>query len=241
MTARPRWISPTLTAIPNGSIPAYELKFAVPPNVGAAIESWAGQTLALDPHAEPRLGNRYLITSLYYDTPQYDVFHRRPGFDVHKYRLRRYGNEPTVHLEQKSKQDGRVWKCRTTMPLPEVAKPSQEWPAPWFVQEIATHLFRPVCAVSYERTAFVGGGPTGPIRLTQDRAAIGMPASDVTLNPVTCGIDLLSDEVVIEFKYLTTLPALFKEVIESNQLTPTVLSKYRRCVRVTGLVPETIS
>lgn len=241
MTARPHWISPSLTAMPNGSIPAYELKFAVPAAVGTAVEEWAGEQLTLDPHADPELGNRYRITSAYYDTKNFDVFHRRPGFEVHKYRVRRYGNESTVHLERKSKQDGRVWKHRTTMPLTEVTKSPVEWTAPWFVQEVTDRQLRPVCAVTYERTAFIGLGPTGPIRVTLDRTAIGLPVSAVHLDPVTCGIALLSDDVVVEFKYLTTIPPAFKEVIEANQLAPTGLSKYRRCVRVAGLVPETVS
>jgi hypothetical protein len=233
-------MSPSLAARSDGTIPAYEMKFAVPTAVGEKVEEWAGRHLSLDPHADPALGNRYRITSVYFDTPEFDVFHRRPGFDVHKYRVRRYGTEPTVHLERKSKQDGRVWKHRATMPLPLLARPIADWPVPWFVQEITDLHLRPVCVVTYDRTALIGSSPTGPIRVTLDRAAVGVPTSALTLDPITSGVPLLSDEVVVELKYLTTIPPVFKDVIEAEKLTPTGLSKYRRCVRAAGLAVEPV-
>ena len=118
MTARPRpsWVSPSLAALPDGAVPAFELKFLVPEPVAAAVEAWAAGHLAADPHADPAAGG-YQVTSLYFDTDRLDVCRRADGYDVHKHRVRRYGTEPTAHLERKSKRDGRVWKHRTAVPL----------------------------------------------------------------------------------------------------------------------------
>jgi hypothetical protein len=236
MSARPQWLSPALAA-PDGGLPAYETKFAVPATAAAAVEGWVAERLMRDPHADP-VRNGYRITSVYFDTPAFDVFHRRPGCDVHKHRVRRYGTEPIAQLERKSKADGRVWKHRSTTPLAGLTRPPAEWGVPWFAGELAVANLRPVCVVTYDRSAFVGHGPTGAIRVTFDRAAFGRPADGVALDPVTDGVPLLADEVVVEFKYLATLPPLFKEAFETHRLAPTGLSKYRRCARLLGLAPE---
>jgi hypothetical protein len=236
MSARPVWLSPSLVATPDGSRPAFELKFAVPPATADALQGWAVDRLQRDPHSDPEFG--YLITSTYYDTPAYDVFRRATGFDVHKYRARRYGTEPTVHLERKSKADGRVWKVRGTMPLADLGKPLAEWGVGWFASDVAGLGLRPVCAVSYRRSAFVGDSPCGGVRLTIDRSAWGVPAAGVSLDPVTAGTALLSDVVVVELKFLAALPVLFKEAVEKFQLRPTGVSKYRRCVRAAGLCAD---
>jgi hypothetical protein len=237
MSARPLWLSPSLAAVPDGGIPAFETKFAVPVEAAAAVEGWVAERLARDPHSDP-VRNGYRITSVYYDTPAFDVFHRRPGFDVHKYRVRRYGTEPVAQLERKSKKDGRVWKCRATAPLAALDHPPAAWGVSWFAQELADLRLRPVCTVTYDRSAFVGAGPTGPVRVTFDRSAVGRSADGVSLAPVADGVPLLADEVVVEFKYLAALPPLFKEAIEVHRLAPTGLSKYRRCARTTGLAAE---
>jgi hypothetical protein len=200
------------------------------------LQGWAGERLLHDPHSDPTHG--YLITSTYLDTPAFDVFRRTPGFDVHKYRVRRYGTEPAVHLEKKSKADGRVWKCRGTMPLADLARPMAEWGVGWFASDVAGLGLRPVCVVSYRRAAFVGESAGGSVRLTLDRAAFGVPATGVSVEPVAAGCPLLSDVVVVELKFLAALPALFKEAVEKFRLQPTGVSKYRRCVRAAGLCPE---
>ena len=242
MSARPHphFVSPSLAAVPGGTVPAFETKFAVPAAAADELQKWAAGRLAVDQHADPARGG-YRITSVYLDTPDFAVFRRAAGFDVHKYRVRRYGSEPVVQLERKSKKDGRVWKCRATVPQEVLSRPAAEWGASWFAQELADLDLRPVCAVTYQRMAFVGGGPTGPIRLTFDRAAVGTPTAAPAPVPVVDGVPLLADEVVVEFKYLAAMPALFKEAIEATKLAPTGLSKYRRCARAAGLVAECVA
>lgn len=244
MTARPRtdWVSPSLVAVPDGEIAAYELKFLLPDPVAREVEAWAAARMALDPHADPALGNRYRVTSLYFDTPRLDVYRRADGFRRHKYRVRRYGTDRTVHLERKSKQGGRVWKHRTQIPLDRfdllTAGVTDVWPAPWFAAEVADRGLRPVCRVTYQRAAFVGSGPTGPIRLTTDRAAVGAAADGLHVDPLTDGLPLLRDEVIVEFKFLAAMPAAFKDVIERLRLRPSPVSKYRRCAAAAGLAQE---
>jgi VTC domain len=235
MSARPAWLSPSLSATPDGSRPAFEMKFAVAPAVADELQVWAAAHLSHDPHSDPVHG--YLITSTYFDTPAFDVFRRTPGFDVNKYRARRYGTEATVHLEKKSKSDGRVWKCRGTMPLADLAQPLTHWPVSWFAADVSGLGLRPVCAVSYRRSAFIGDATSG-VRMTLDRAAFGLPTTTISLDPIAAGTPLLPELVVVELKFLAAMPALFKDAVERFQLRPTGVSKYRRCVRAAGLCSE---
>lgn len=236
MSIRPAWLSPSLAATPDGARPAFEMKFAVAPAVADELQAWAAERLKHDPHSDPTHG--YLITSTYFDTPAFDVFRRTPGYEVHKYRVRRYGTEPTVHLEKKSKADGRVWKCRGTMPLADLARPMPRWGVEWFAADVAGLGLRPVCVVSYRRSAFIGESGGGSVRLTLDRAAFGVPTTAVSVDPITSGRQLLTDLVVVELKFLANMPALFKEAVEKFRLQPTGVSKYRRCVRAAGLAAE---
>ena len=232
MTMRPRtdWLSPSLVAVPEGVIPAYELKFLVPEPAARGLTAWAAARLAPDPHAGP--AGSYRVTSVYLDTPAFDVARRVNGFKVHKHRVRRYGAEPVVHLERKSKQGGRVWKHRTAVPLDRLDAPH------WFAHEVADLNLKPVCRLSYDRTAFVGHGPTGPVRLTLDRPPVGARTDALAPHPVADGLTVLDGQVVVEFKYLSGLPPVFKEAVEAFKLTPTTVSKYRRYAAAAGLTGE---
>jgi len=153
---RPSWLSPSLSAMRDGSgVAAYELKFGVSEPQAKELEAWAKGHLQLDPHADGE--NGYQITSIYFDTPTFDVFRKQPGYDVNKYRLRRYGLTPTVHLERKSKQDGRIWKCRESMDMSELARPRQEWPVNWFTQELDQLQLQPTGVSKFRRCLRAAG------------------------------------------------------------------------------------
>ena len=54
---------------------ASEIKFLVSPALADQIRDWARGRLAPDPNAAGGSGDAYLVTSLYFDTGQFDVFH----------------------------------------------------------------------------------------------------------------------------------------------------------------------
>lgn len=233
--------SPALYGSPL-EMPAFEVKFVLSEEQARAVENRLCQQMSLDPHADPSLGNAYRITSIYFDTPGFDVYRRQPGHRARKYRVRRYGSSPVAFLERKSKNGQRVRKRRVAIPLEEVnhvfGAPSEDWPGHWFTRQVAKRALRPVCRVTYERTAYVAAGPTGPIRLTFDRAARGLIADGLPLDLFHDGRPLLNDVVIVEFKFLSAMPVLFKEAIEDVRLTPQSSSKYRRCVDAVGLLPQ---
>jgi hypothetical protein len=127
-----------------------------------------------------------------------------------------------------------VWKHRTAVPLDRLGDPA----AHWFAGEVADLGLKPVCRLTYDRTAFVGNGPTGPVRLTLDRPPVGSRADALVPDPVGDGLTVLGGLVVVEFKYLAALPPVFKEAVEAFKLTPTTVSKYRRYAAAAGLTGE---
>jgi hypothetical protein len=221
-------VSPTL--IP--AAPAYELKFLVTEPIAGAIEARAAEWLAYDAHCDLTSGRSYAVTSVYYDSPELGVLRRLPGCRVHKFRVRRYDMEPLAHVERKSKRSGRVWKIRTTVPLATLddtrSGPALGTVTQWFDTAVAERRLQPVCKVTYRRIAMVGHAPAGPMRLTFDRQAQCMVASRINLEPVAVGTRVVEDGVIVEMKYLQTLPVQFKDLVEEWRLTPANVSKYRR-------------
>ena len=219
--------------------PAFEVKFLLTTAEALEVERRLRGRLAPDPFADPALGGAYRVSSVYFDTAEFDVFRRSDGYRRRKYRLRRYGGAPSAFLERKLKRQQQVRKRRVEVSLAELAVLAAEvpadWPGAWFGKQIARRQLRPVCRVSYERIALVGAHPDGPIRVTFDRAARGAAASGHDLEHVADGRLLLGDEVITEFKFMGAMPAAFKEVIEGLRLNPRSVSKYRRCVEAVGL------
>jgi hypothetical protein len=220
--------------------PAFEVKFLLSESDAREVERLLQPRMLLDPYADPTLDNAYRITSVYYDTEAFDVYHRGDGFRSRKYRLRRYGVSPTVFLERKSKRDQQVKKLRTAIPLDGLTSlqttNGDDWPGAWFVRQVMSRNLQPVCRVSYQRVAYAAASPDGPIRLTFDREARGTSATGPAPDMVLDGSPLLDGEVIVEFKFLGGMPVLFKDVIERLKLTPRSGSKYRRCVDAVGLI-----
>ncbi len=227
---------------PNDGPIAYEIKFLVSEAQVAEIAERVRGHLALDAYADPAMGNAYLTTSVYTDTPAFDVYYRTDGYDRDKLRGRRYGTTGPVFVERKTKRGDKVRKLRAAVSerdLVELVAPASrgEWAGDWFHAELLAKNLRPVCRVTYERVAYLGTVEGGTVRLTFDRNVRGTLCGEWAPVPVPRGAPLLG-QVIAEFKFRTAMPALFKGIVADLALTPTPVSKYRTFVRGTGLVAE---
>lgn len=232
--------SPSLSAPGNGEGPAFEMKFLVDEPLARVMQECVCERLPLDAHGDPQLEGAYRTSTLYLDTEQLDVYRRTEGFKRRKYRIRRYGDEPWIFLERKKRTADRVRKKRTPVPLEELAVLANPlsvntWPGNWFHQRLLDHGFRPACLVGYQRTAFAGNTTEGPARLTLDRGLRGSLAREWNVPPAEGGLSLLTGQAILEFKFRTALPALFKELIQEFRLTPGAVSKYRHCLLAWGI------
>jgi hypothetical protein len=80
--------------------------------------------------------------------------------------------------------------------------------------------------MSYDRTARVGLASGGPMRMTIDTNLRVLPMPDRAFIPGV-GFPLIEGKCIVELKYRLTIPALFKELIETFKLAPSPVSKYR--------------
>ncbi|MBN9117610.1 MAG: polyphosphate polymerase domain-containing protein [Planctomycetes bacterium] len=221
---------------------AFEVKFLLTEEQAAEVADRVSGKLALDPYADPALGNAYLTTSVYTDTPAFDVFYRTEGYDRDKFRVRRYGHSGPVFVERKTKNGEKVRKHRARVHPTEVADLAKsalngEWAGEWFHSQLLEKRLKPVCRVAYERVAYLGTADGGTVRLTFDRNIRGALATEWGLSEVGAAPPLLTDRVVCEFKFRTAMPALFRGIVADLALTPAPFSKYRSFVRAAGLAP----
>ena len=232
--------SPSLAGRTRGDEPAREMKLLVNESQAREIESRLQPLLSLDPHADPTQGNSYRLSTLYCDTPQFDVLNRRGRYRLFKFRLRRYGNSDSIFLERKSKRGTQVRKRRALVDMADLsyfdqASPPDLWDGAWYHRQVARNRFSPTCLIEYERVAYFGVSRTGPIRLTFDRNIRGGLCREWSFDAPVSRTRLLPGTVVCELKFRAALPAMFKSVLQSMQLVPQGASKYRGCLHACGL------
>ncbi len=221
---------------------SYELKFLLPAHLADKVLALARQELPPDPHAEPALGEDcYRVYTLYFDTADLSVYHRRRWYGRRKLRIRRYGDAPQLFLERKARRADRVRKRRVQIGDAELALLAARtpvdagWQGEWFRRRLAARGLVPCMLVGYQRFARVGMTSEGPARLTVDRQVCCRPAEGLHVPPFSAGRLLLEDRSIVEFKFVGFLPGLFKRLMYDLGLQPAAVSKYRLSVAAWGL------
>jgi hypothetical protein len=217
----------------------YEIKFLVSETLAETAVAWARQNLSPDPFAGGATSDCYLVNSVYLDTAGFDVYHRKGSYGRCKFRVRRYGAERNVFLERKLKTRGMVGKRRTRVAdrevtLLEQTSPDPGWVGYWFHRRLLARSLLPKCQIAYDRIARIGMAPEGPVRLTLDRNIRSFPTSQWHVNDSGPWQPLLTDQCILEMKYRTTLPNLFREILDQLGVQPQAVSKYRLSVRTFG-------
>jgi hypothetical protein len=219
---------------------AAELKFLVPSPVGLQIRDWARVNLVPDPNGNGECQDEYEIHSIYFDTADFDVYHRRGSYGRSKFRIRRYGDQTTIFLERKLRTNGMLTKRRSSVPLGDlqrlVGESSDEWSGSWYHRRLLLRKLRPVCQIGYHRTARVLMTGHGPVRLTVDQLVKAAAVSTVNFRDHNETQLLLAGETIVELKYRVEVPPIFKLLVEEFALTATKVSKYRLAARELNLV-----
>lgn len=210
---------------------ARELKFLVSPETAKRILAWARERLSPDAHGSGESGDEYRTTSVYFDTENLDVYHRRGSFRRSKYRVRHYTGTPTLFLERKLRTNAMVIKRRTAVGPEDLDRlrsnaDDAQWGGYWFQRRLGVRQLRPTCQVSYRRIARVGVTAHGPVRLTCDREVCAQHVDAVAFLPEG-GTPVLSGHFILELKFRVELPGIFKQLVEEFALEPLPVSKYR--------------
>lgn len=225
--------SPSLSRRRIGELPARELKFLLTGSQASELQQRLSAPLTLDSHAGNGRDRSYSLTTLYTDTPQRDVYHRRGRHRFVKLRIRRYDAESQVFLEHKLKRGTEVRKRRTTIDLCQL-DPTGDGVALASANAFRRHLLRqdltPCCMLRYDRVAFNGETDEGRVRVTFDHRVQGGATSTWRFDPLPEMRELLPGMIVCEFKFVGSLPSFLKAVIAEMQLLPAGVSKYRKCL-----------
>ena len=180
----------------------------------------------------------YVIRSLYFDsTDDRDYTEKEDGVEVRrKIRLRVYGADSSfASLEMKQKQ-GQYQKKRSLRLTKEDACALINRNFEVLLQKdnpfanecfyvMCQHVYRPVCIVSYRRTAFIA--KENNIRITFDsmlqgtESATGLFDGRLNENPI-----LDPYLAVIEVKYNGFLPAYIKEALKGLNESERAVSKF---------------
>lgn len=214
----------------------HELKFLIPLEKAGPIVEWARGRMDADPHGVGAARDEYLVQSVYFDTPRWQVYHKHGSYGRAKYRVRRYNDADWVFLERKMKREGIVRKRRSTLPLGELPALDSQQAAEWYRKRLSLRQLVPTCYIQYERVARLKQTADGVLRLTVDRALKFQ--TDVSWKwPAREGTEFLADLAILELKYVT-LPALAKSLIEEFNLTPAPASKYRMAMKSSALAAQ---
>lgn len=220
-----------------------ELKYPIPSELADQVRAWARQHLDRDPHGTDAQGDSYEVHTVYFDTPNLDLYHRTAAVGRTKYRVRRYGDESSLWLESKSKKRSVVRKMRTLVDRQELASRvgsftlvgdsvPEEWCGDWFMQRTQAIGMRPTIDLTYQRFARTAIREGRPLRLTIDRELRAVTEASwepCAVDAVTCP-PLVTAEV-LELKFDDFMPHLFKELLREFPIVSRGFSKYRTAMR----------
>lgn len=224
---------------------AAEIKFYVPQDRVESLREWARARLEPDPHGGGAFGDGYRTASLYFDTTEFDVFHRRGSYGRSKYRIRRYGQADRLFCERKLKTHDFVTKRRSVVNIEDLPRfgsldPMKGWPGHWFHRRVLARALGVVCQISYERTALVHTNGQGPIRMTLDRHVRAAATSDLAFRPLDGEPSLSAENGILELKFHRSIPPVFEQMIEKFELSACPISKYRIAIRHLNLAPSAL-
>src|SRR3989344_8541841 len=178
--------------------------------------------LEWDPYLKSTPDHAYIVTSLYYDSPNLKCYQEKiAGMDKRfKLRQRFYGEKyvdgQPLFYEIKNKKGAVIIKNR------EVNAPSDTFE---YLRQV--NQMQPNLLVTYRRQALQGKFQER-LRVTFD--------SDIRVIPATSiadfgePVDVVPRAVVMEVKYNNTLPGWFDRIITKHELTRVAFSKY--CVGI---------
>ncbi len=224
----------------------YELKFYVGLSQAEALKSWVRERLTADPHGGGLHGDTYLVSSVYFDTQAFAVLARQGSYGRSKYRIRRYNHGDTVYLERKTRGRYRVFKRRTAVSLGALAQlaeppPAAAWDGRWFHRRLLVRALQAVSRVDYERIARIGYSDYGPVRLTLDQQLLAWHTRGLGFEIAGAGTPLSTQQLILELKFGSAMPIVFKELIRDFSPHLEGISKYRLACCELGLAPPSLA
>lgn len=211
-----------------------ELKFLLDRHEYTLLQLRLEKALQRDRHGDKQ--GHYLVSSLYYDTPQGTAFAEKIAGvgNRKKYRIRTYNNNPEIiKLEVKGKHADRVFKYYRFLTVEELARLTAgdvdfllhdgSRAGVDFFAGIRRNLLCPSVIVSYTRQAYTF--PADEIRINFDYG-LHHHGTDKDLLESASNIALLTGRFIFEIKYNTYLPPHIRDLVQLESKVRQPLSKF---------------
>ena len=211
-----------------------ELKVIVPRERVDDVREWAEERLEA---ATP-----YEVTSLYLDSPEFEVLEGSYGRSDMTFRVRRYDDGTKIWLERKRRLGTAVSKRRTPWTLGDLPAlltstvSSASEPAEAFRSEVTRGGFSPRVLVSFHREAW----SAPELRVTLDTGVrAGEQSSLLSLDRSATTRPVVPHGAVLELKTSSDeRPAIMRQLLDDLGLQVESFSKYAASARALGLAPE---
>ncbi|MEZ6048668.1 MAG: polyphosphate polymerase domain-containing protein [Planctomycetaceae bacterium] len=219
-----------------------ELKYQIDKQLSSEIQEWAKEHIAADPHCSEPGCDSYRVSTLYFDNPELDEYHRTGLAGNTKHRIRCYEETAQIWLEAKSKKKCRVSKRRTNVSADEFQHSlkeylsssqtfDQSWPGYWFLNAVDELRLISIVGVQYQRFARTEVIQGESLRLTID-SELQAASTTSCLFRDTLPLQSIETPDILELKFHNRMPLLFKQLLSQFPLTCQGFSKYRTSVEV---------
>jgi len=228
----------------------FELKYIITLKQAELFKKALRIYLLPDEHGNSN--GRYILTSLYYDSPDMRCYWEKvDGIKFRrKLRIRRYVtdellmNDTPVFVEIKQRLDRVTQKRRIVLPyrdaihlcndrqFPEDYSPNDEAALNEIYAFLWQYNLRPVSIVQYERQALIGTDYDIGLRVTFD-TSLQYQSRNLLLHEEPSTLPMLPpDRVVMEIKVNERIPYWLTEMIAAHNLNMTRISKYCRSIEL---------
>ncbi len=227
-------------------ISRFEIKYYVPKDRIDALKAFIRPYVELDPHAVNVPDNRYLVRSLYFDTPQLDFYYEKAdGLKVRKkLRIRTYNeyqDDSIGFLEIKRRYNNNVVKERSKFkicslddiinsPFDFIQKNrvtnGNDISLDRFVFNLVSLNLEPSLLVLYDRDAYMDMY-NERVRLTIDynvRTLYAPRLTDLFTNE--CLMPVTDNSCILELKFDEFMPKWMRRLVQVIQVRPESISKY---------------
>ncbi len=223
-----------------------EIKYYVPYDKVEEIKHFIRPYVNLDPYSNKQKDHRYIVRSLYFDTPHLDFYYQKmDGLQIRKkLRIRAYNNnhpaESYGFIEIKRKYTNAVVKERAKYPIPQIDSILSGEETNWlslkhangsivlgkFIYNIEKLNLEPVVLIVYDRDAFIGKLDNRE-RLTIDYKVRACKCD--SLNSIYHEDDLIpvtESICILELKFDDYMPKWMRKLIQRIKVSPEAISKY---------------
>ncbi|MBM3670979.1 MAG: polyphosphate polymerase domain-containing protein [Actinobacteria bacterium] len=229
----------------------FELKYVVPVRDLAGLRDEIAAYMVRDPHAGA--DGRYMLSSLYYDTPARDCFWAKlDGLKFRrKLRIRHYeervslkGDSP-VFIEIKQRVDRVTQKRRAVLAYRDALDLCEERVIPDHDEQdeavvheafalVVRHDLRPACITTYQREPWMGGDYDPGLRITID-TDLRYRTNDLWLDSKHPGRFMFPPRLaILEIKANDRVPFWLTHLVARNNLQLSRMSKYCMSLDVAG-------